>query len=104
MVVESGQTVVLGDLTNAGILNHTGGDILINGNFTNTVTGIFAQTLGDLEIKGDMLNSGQFNCSTGKVKLAGATAELPFTGLAPGLYRVRVQAGGQQASRALAVE
>ena len=69
MVVESGLTVVLGDLTNAGILNHTGGDILINGNFTNT--GTFAQTLGDIEIKGDMLNSGQFTCSTGKVKLTG---------------------------------
>ena len=35
---------------------------------------------------------------------AGATAELPLTDLAPGLYRVRVQAGGQQASRTLAVE
>ena len=35
---------------------------------------------------------------------AGATAEMALAGLAPGLYRVRVQAGGQQASRALAVE
>jgi hypothetical protein len=69
MVVESGLTVVLGNLSNAGILNHTGGDILIQGNFTNT--GTFAQTLGDIEIKGDMLNSGQFTCSTGKVKLTG---------------------------------
>ena len=33
MVVEGGLTVVLGNLTNAGILNHTGGDILINGRF-----------------------------------------------------------------------
>ena len=73
MVVESGLTVVLGDLNNAGILNHTGGDIVIYGNFTNTNTGVFAQTLGDIEIKGDMLNSGRFNCSTGKVKLTGAT-------------------------------
>ena len=56
MVVESGHTVVLSDLDNAGILNHTGGDILINGNFTNTATGIFAQMLGDLEIKGDILD------------------------------------------------
>ncbi|MDO7874596.1 hypothetical protein Q5H93_07620 [Hymenobacter sp. ASUV-10] len=69
MVVESGLTVVLGNLNNAGILNHTGGDMLIQGNFTNT--GTFAQTLGDIEIKGDMLNSGQFTCSTGKVKLTG---------------------------------
>jgi hypothetical protein len=69
MVVESGLTVVLGNLTNAGILNHTGGDMLIHGSFTNT--GTFAQTLGDIEIKGDMLNSGQFTCSTGKVKLTG---------------------------------
>ena len=35
---------------------------------------------------------------------AGATAEIPLTGLAPGLYHVQVQAGGQQASRGLAVE
>ena len=35
---------------------------------------------------------------------AGATAEIPLTGLAPGLYQVQVQAEGQQASRALAVE
>jgi len=81
MVVESGQTVVLSDLDNAGILNHTGGDILINGNFTNTATGIFAQMLGDLEIKGDILNSGQFNCSTGKVKLTGAGNQVVSGGL-----------------------
>ena len=35
---------------------------------------------------------------------AGATAEVPLAGLAPGLYRLRVQAGGLLASRALAVE
>ena len=91
MVVESGQTVVLGDLTNAGILNHTGGDILINGNFTNATTGIFAQTLGDLEIKGDMLNSGQFNCSTGKVKLTGAGNQVVSGGL---YFNLEVNGGG----------
>ncbi|MBF9223297.1 autotransporter outer membrane beta-barrel domain-containing protein [Hymenobacter ruricola] len=69
MVVESGVTVVQGDLINAGILNHTGGDMLVTGNFTNT--GTFAQTLGDIEIRGNMVNSGQFTCSTGKVKLTG---------------------------------
>ena len=89
MVVENGQTVVLGDLTNAGILNHTGGDILINGNFTNT--GTFAQTLGDLEIKGDMLNSGQFNCSTGKVKLTGAGNQVVSGGL---YFNLEVNGGG----------
>ena len=72
MVVESGLTTVLGNLSNAGILNHTGGNILINGNFTNTSTGTFVQTLGDLEVKGNMLNTGQFNCSSGSVKLTGA--------------------------------
>ena len=35
---------------------------------------------------------------------AGAAAEVSVAGLAPGLYRLLVQAGGQQASRALAVE
>ena len=89
MVVESGLTVVLGDLTNAGILNHTGGDILINGNFTNT--GTFAQTLGDLEIKGDMLNSGQFTCSTGKVKLTGAGNQVVSGGL---YFNLEVNGGG----------
>ena len=90
MVVESGQTVVLGDLVNAGILNHTGGDILINGNFTNT--GTFAQTLGDLEIKGDMLNNGgQFNCSTGKVKLTGAGNQVVSGGL---YFNLEVNGGG----------
>ena len=91
MVVEGGQTVVLGDLTNAGVLNHTGGDILINGNFTNTATGIFAQTLGDTEIKGDMLNSGQFNCSTGKVKLTGAGNQVVSGGL---YFNLEVNGGG----------
>jgi hypothetical protein len=91
MVVESGLTVVLGDLTNAGVLNHTGGDILINGNFTNTTTGIFAQTLGDLEVKGDMLNSGQFNCSTGKVKLTGAGNQVVSGGL---YFNLEVNGGG----------
>jgi hypothetical protein len=69
MVVENGLTVVLGNLTNAGILNHTGGDLLITGNFVNS--GTFAQTLGDTEIRGNMTNTGQFTCSTGKVKLTG---------------------------------
>ena len=91
MVVENGLTVVLGDLVNAGVLNHTGGDILINGNFTNAATGIFAQTLGDLEIKGDMLNSGQFNCSTGKVKLTGAGNQVVSGGL---YFNLEVNGGG----------
>ena len=89
MVVENGLTVVLGDLTNAGILNHTGGDILINGNFTNN--GTFAQTLGDLEIKGDMLNSGQFTCSTGKVRLTGAGNQVVSGGL---YFNLEVNGGG----------
>ena len=81
MVVDNGLTVVLGSLVNAGILNHTGGNMLINGSFTNASTGIFAQTAGDLEIKGDMLNSGAFNCSTGKVKLTGTGPQLVSGGL-----------------------
>ena len=89
MVVENGLTVVLGDLVNAGILNHTGGDMLINGNFTNT--GTFAQTLGDIEIKGDMLNSGQFNCSTGKVKLTGTGNQVVSGGL---YFNLEVNGGG----------
>ena len=91
MVVESGLTVVLGDLTNAGILNHTGGDILINGNFTNTATGTFVQTLGDLEIKGDMSNTGQFTCSTGKVKLTGAGNQTVSGG---SYFNLEVNGGG----------
>jgi hypothetical protein len=91
MVVESGLTVVLGDLNNAGILNHTGGDIVIYGNFTNANTGVFAQTLGDIEIKGDMLNSGRFNCSTGKVKLTGATDQAVSGGL---YFNLEVNGGG----------
>ncbi|WP_426058242.1 hypothetical protein [Hymenobacter sp. B1770] len=74
MVVENGLTVIEGSLTNAGILNHTGGDILISGDFINS--GFFAQTQGDTEIKGDMLNSGLFNCSTGKVILTGNGPQL----------------------------
>ena len=89
MVVENGQTVVLGDLTNAGILNHTGGDILINGSFTNT--GTFAQTLGDLEVKGDMLNSGVFSCTTGKVKLTGTGNQVVSGGL---YFNLEVNGGG----------
>lgn len=38
------------------------------------------------------------------LKAVGTTAEVPLTGLAPGLYHLRVQAGGQQASRVLIVE
>lgn len=89
MVVESGLTVVLGDLTNSGILNHTGGDILINGDFVNS--GTFAQTLGDTEVKGDMLNSGQFTCSTGKVKLTGASDQTVSGGL---YFNLEVNGGG----------
>ena len=91
MVVENGQTTVLGDLSNAGILNHTGGDILINGHFTNTSTGVFVQTLGDLEVKGNMLNNGQFNCSTGKVKLTGAGNQVVSGGL---YFNLEVNGGG----------
>ncbi|MDO7847920.1 hypothetical protein Q5H92_16260 [Hymenobacter sp. M29] len=79
MVVENGLTVVLGNLTNAGILNHTGGDMLVTGNFINS--GTFAQTLGDLEIKGNMTNTGQFTCSTGKVKLTGTGPQTVSGGL-----------------------
>ena len=89
MVVESGLTVVLGDLANAGVLNHTGGDILINGNFTST--GTFAQTLGDLEVKGNMLNTGQFTCSTGKVKLTGAGNQTVSGGF---YFNLEVNGGG----------
>ena len=91
MVVESGLTVVLGNLTNAGILNHTGGDILINGDFTNTSTGTFVQTLGDLEVKGDMLNTGQFTCSTGKVKLTGTGNQTVSGG---SYFNLEVNGGG----------
>ncbi|MBF9235807.1 hypothetical protein I2I05_00215 [Hymenobacter sp. BT683] len=69
MEVAGGLTEVQGDLTNAGILNHTGGDILITRHLLNS--GSFVQTSGDTEIKGDMLNGGLFTCSTGKVKLTG---------------------------------
>ncbi|MDO7850737.1 hypothetical protein [Hymenobacter convexus] len=79
MVVENGLTVVQGNLTNAGILNHTGGDMLVTGNFINS--GTFAQTLGDLEIKGNMTNTGQFTCSTGKVKLTGTGPQTVSGGL-----------------------
>ena len=89
MLVESGLTVVLGNLTNAGILNHTGGDILIKGDFTNTST--FVQTLGDLEVKGDMLNTGQFTCSAGKVKLTGAGNQAVSGG---NYFNLEVNGGG----------
>lgn len=89
MVVESGLTVVLGNLTNAGVLNHTGGDILINGNFIST--GTFAQTLGDLEVKGNMQNTGQFTCSTGKVKLTGAGNQTVSGGF---YFNLEVNGGG----------
>ncbi|MBJ6107419.1 hypothetical protein JAO73_00240 [Hymenobacter sp. BT523] len=79
MVVENGLTVVQGNLTNAGILNHTGGDMLVTGNFVNS--GTFAQTLGDIEIKGNMTNTGQFTCSTGKVKLTGTGPQTVSGGL-----------------------
>ncbi|MCC3154051.1 T9SS type A sorting domain-containing protein [Hymenobacter sp. BT770] len=79
MVVESGLTTVAGDLNNAGIINHTGGNMLITGNFINS--GTFAQTLGDIEIKGNMQNSGQFSCSTGKVRLTGTGPQSVSGGL-----------------------
>lgn len=79
MVVADGQTIVMGNLSNAGILNHTGGDVIIHGNFTNT--GTFAQTLGDLEVMGDMNNTGQFTCSTGTVRLTGTGAQSVSGGL-----------------------
>jgi hypothetical protein len=89
MVVESGLTVVLGNLNNAGILNHTGGDMIVNGDFTNS--GTFAQTLGDIEIRGDMINSGLFNCSTGKVKLTGAGNQTVSGGF---YFNLEVNGGG----------
>ena len=79
MVVAGGLTEVRGNLTNAGILNHTGGDMLITGDFINS--GIFTQTLGDIDIKGNMVNSGRFSCPTGKVKLTGAGAQTVSGGL-----------------------
>ncbi len=79
MVVQGGLTVVQGDLTNDGILNHTGGNVFISGNFVNN--GTFAQTLGDLEVQGDMLNAGQFTCSTGTVRLSGTGPQLVSGGL-----------------------
>jgi len=81
MVISNGLTTFSGNLSNAGIINHTGGNMLINGSFTNSSTGVFSQTLGDLEIKGDMLNTGLFTCSTGTVRLTGPGAQLVSGGL-----------------------
>ena len=89
MLVESGSTLVLGDLTNAGILTLAGGDIRINGNFTNS--GTLAQTNGVLEIKGDMLNTGAFSSTTGLVKLTGAGNQKVSGGL---YFNLEVSGGG----------
>lgn len=89
MSIQSGQTVVTGNLTIQGTLNHTGGDIVVNGDFTNA--GAFAQTLGNLEVKGDMNNTGVFSCTTGGVLLTGAGAQLVSGGL---YYNLEVRGAG----------
>ena len=89
MLVESGSTLVLGDLTNAGILTLAGGDIRINGNFANS--GTLAQTDGVLEIKGDMLNTGAFSSTTGLVKLTGPGSQKVSGGL---YFNLEVNGGG----------
>lgn len=63
------------------------------------VPGATAATLTLRDALGRAVRTQQVSLNT-----AGATAEIPLGGLAPGLYQVQVQAGGQQASRALAVE
>ena len=63
------------------------------------VPGTVAATLTLLDALGRAVRTLQV-----PLPAAGATAEVPLAGLAPGLYRLRVQAGGQQGSRALAVE
>ncbi|RTQ48449.1 hypothetical protein EJV47_15870 [Hymenobacter gummosus] len=89
MSIQSGQTVVTGNLTIQGTLNHTGGDIVVNGDFTNT--GAFAQTLGNLEVKGNMNNTGVFSCTTGGVLLTGTGPQLVSGGL---YYNLEVRGAG----------
>ncbi|MCC3156132.1 hypothetical protein LJ737_02730 [Hymenobacter sp. 15J16-1T3B] len=89
MSIQSGQTVVTGNLTIQGTLNHTGGDIVVNGDFTNS--GAFAQTLGNLEVKGDLNNTGVFSCTTGGVLLTGAGPQLVGGGL---YYNLEVRGAG----------
>ena len=89
MLVESGSTLVQGNLTNAGILTLGGGDIRIDGNFINS--GTLAQTDGVLEIKGDMLNTGAFSSTTGLVKLTGAGNQKVSGGL---YFNLEVNGGG----------
>jgi len=92
VLVAAGLTTAAGNLSNAGTINHTGGNILVNGTFNNTTTaGIFSQTRGDLEVKGDVLNSGQFVCTTGTVRLTGPGAQQ----LSGGLYfNLEINGGG----------
>jgi hypothetical protein len=89
MSIQSGQTVVAGNLTIQGTLNHTGGDIIVNGDFTNT--GAFAQTLGNLEVKGNMNNFGVFSCTTGGVLLTGNGPQTVSGGL---YYNLEVRGAG----------
>ncbi|TLM95063.1 hypothetical protein [Hymenobacter jeollabukensis] len=89
MSIQSGQTVVTGNLTIQGTLNHTGGDIIVNGDFTNS--GAFAQTLGNLEVKGDLNNTGVFSCTTGGVLLTGSGPQLVGGGL---YYNLEVRGAG----------
>ncbi|GAB2944954.1 hypothetical protein GCM10027048_07370 [Hymenobacter coalescens] len=89
MSIQSGQTVVVGNLTIQGTLNHTGGDIVVNGDFTNS--GAFAQTLGNLEVKGNMHNYGVFSCTTGGVLLTGNGPQTVSGGL---YYNLEVRGAG----------
>ena len=63
------------------------------------VPGATAATLTLLDALGRAVRTQQV-----ALPAAGATADISVAGLAPGLYRLRVQAGGLQTSRALAVE
>ncbi|WP_197076843.1 autotransporter outer membrane beta-barrel domain-containing protein [Hymenobacter terrenus] len=92
MVVANGLTTVEGNLNiaTAGKVNLTGGNMLVKGNFIST-GGLFTQTLGDIEITGDMLNSGSFVCTTGKVRLTGAGAQKVSGGI---YFNLEVDGGG----------
>lgn len=63
------------------------------------VAGATKAALTLIDELGRMVRSQRLN-----LPAAGTTTEIPLTGLAPGLYQLRVQAGGQQVSRTLAVE
>lgn len=63
------------------------------------VPGATAATLILIDALGRTLRTQQM-----RLPVAGATADLPLTGLARGFYQVQVQVGSQQTTRALAVE